>query len=79
MSKQVEKFQVILKSGKYGDKLYDTPQEAIRSVGGIKNVFDIKPVILMEDFTSADGRNTSRGKMFAGRKGRNHNARRNFR
>ena len=77
MNNRVEKFQVVLKDGKYGGKLYSTEQEAIRAVGP-SNIHVIRPVIL-DDFSGADGRNTSRGKMFAGRKGGNHNARRNFR
>ena len=35
--------------------------------------------IPMMSFESADGRNTSRGKQFLGRKQKNHSTRRNFR
>ena len=44
-------FQVIKKNGKTHDKLFKDPQKAIRAVGGVDNVKNLREV-LKEQFTS---------------------------
>ncbi len=71
------KYQVILKSGKNADKLYSTIAKAIKANSG--NILKVKEIELMDLSDSADGKNTSRGKQFLGRKQKNHSTRRNLR
>ncbi len=71
------KYQAILKTGGYGSRLYSSPMDAMRSIGA-SNISTLVEVHEM-NFEGSDGKNNSRGKMFASRKGGNNNARRNFR
>ena len=71
------KYQAILKTGGNGSRLYSSPSDAIKSIGA-SNISKLVPVHEM-NFEGSDGKNNSRGKMFASRKGGNNNARRNFR
>ena len=61
------KYQVILKNGKNGAKLFNSVIEALKvySPDEIKTLVEIPQI---EEFNSADGRNISRGKVFHQRK-----------
>lgn len=60
------KYQVILKNGKNGDKLYSSVPKAIKANSG--NIKTIKEITLMDFSKVPDGRSVTSGKQFSSRK-----------
>ena len=62
----MKKYQVILKNGKNGDKLYSSVPKAIKANPG--NIKSIKEITLMDFSKVPDGRSVASGKQFSSRK-----------
>ncbi len=71
------KYQVILKNGTNGIKLFKNVKEVLQ----VYSSNEIEKLVPIQEanFESADGRNVSSGKKFLMRKQKNHSTRRNFR
>ena len=64
--KVMKKYQVILKNGKNGDKLYSSVPKAIKANSG--NIQTIKEITMMDFSKVPDGRSVASGKQFSSRK-----------
>jgi|TARA_R110000751_G_scaffold140159_1_gene243815 hypothetical protein len=62
----MKKYQVILKNGKNGDKLYSSVPKAIKANSG--NIQTIKEITMMDFSKVPDGRSVASGKQFSSRK-----------